>query len=81
MLYSSQTSTVVKKFGIKEGIAVLADAGYPCLDLGIYDYTDNLRQGNWRELAKEYRDMHPLAEELFLTVEAGMLWKKLILCR
>lgn len=56
MLYSSQTSTVVKKFGIKEGIAVLADAGYPCLDLGIYDYTDNLRQGNWREIAKEYRE-------------------------
>lgn len=56
MLFSSQTSTAVKRFGIKEGIKVLAEAGYPCLDLGIYDYTNALRSGEWKTIAKEYKE-------------------------
>ena len=54
MLYSSQSATAVKRFGIREGIRVLAEAGYPCLDLSFYDHTENLRSGDWRPIAEEY---------------------------
>ncbi len=55
MLYSTQTATAVRRFGIREGIRILADAGYPCLDVAISDHTDNLRQGDWKPIAEEYK--------------------------
>ena len=55
MLYSTQTSTAVKRFGINDGIKMLAEAGYPCLDVGICDYTEEIRSGEWKRIAEEYR--------------------------
>lgn len=55
MLYSTQTSTAVKRFGIKDGIKMLADAGYPCLDITVSDHTEEIRNGEWRAIADEYR--------------------------
>ena len=55
MLYSTQTSTAVKRFGINDGIKMLAEAGYPCLDVGICDYTEEIRNGDWKGIAGEYR--------------------------
>ena len=55
MLYSTQTSTAVKRFGIDQGIKLLAEAGYPRLDLDISSYTEELRAGEWRSIAEEYR--------------------------
>ena len=56
MLYSTETSTVVKRFGIKEGVRILAEAGYPRLDLTFSDYTDEIRSGEWKAIAEEYRE-------------------------
>ena len=55
MLYSTQTATAVRRFGIREGIKMLAEAGYPCLDVAISDYTENIRNGDFMAIAEEYR--------------------------
>lgn len=55
MLFSTQTATAVRRFGIKEGVKMLAEAGYPCLDVSFCDYTEELRQGGWQAIAEEYR--------------------------
>ena len=61
MLYSTQTATAVRRFGIKKGVKFLAEAGYPCLDISFCDYTEEIRLGQWRAIAEEYRE----AAELF----------------
>lgn len=55
MLYSTQTATAVRRFGIREGIKMLAEAGYPCLDVAISDYTENIRCADYKTIAEEYR--------------------------
>ena len=56
MLYSTETATAVRRFGIKEGIKILAEAGYPCLDVSFCDHTEEIRRGEWQDIAKEYRE-------------------------
>ena len=68
MLYSTQASTAVKRFGIREGVKMLAGAGYPCLDVAISDYTENLRSGDYKSIAEEYRDA---AKECGITYNQG----------
>ena len=51
MLFSTQTATAVRRFGIKEGVKMLAEAGYPCLDISFCDYTEELRQGGCRRVS------------------------------
>ena len=57
MLYSSETAGAVRKFGIREGVRILAEAGYPCLDFSFCDYTEEIRSGDWRPIAEEYRSV------------------------
>jgi len=52
MLLSTQTSGVVSRFGYEEGVKLLHNAGYDCLDLSLFEMVDDKSvyvQENWRE--------------------------------
>ena len=57
MLFSTQTQKMVETFGLFEGIQVLIDAGYPALDLTMFNCNDYLYQDDWQDTAKKLREM------------------------
>lgn len=55
MLFSTDTAIATTRLGIDKGIKTLAEAGFPCLNLDISKHTEAIKCGEWRSIAKEYK--------------------------
>lgn len=58
MLLSTQTGHTVSRFGFEEGVKILHDAGYDCLDLSLFEMIRDESPyvaGDWRALVRERR--------------------------
>lgn len=54
MKFSTQTDIACSWFGTEDGIKLLLDAGYPCLDLSLFAY-DYVMADDWKSTAKKLR--------------------------
>lgn len=43
MLYSTQTLTVMRRFGMRRAVEMIADAGFPAIDISIYNSDEDIR--------------------------------------
>lgn len=57
MLLSTQTHIMVNRFGLDEGLRLLMDAGYPALDLTMFDCNEYLFAPDWKETARRIKAM------------------------
>lgn len=55
MLFSTDTIIATRRFGTDGGIKLLAEAGFPALNLDISLHTEEIRSGDWKPIAAEYR--------------------------
>ena len=55
MFFSNKSSIPVKHFGIRDGIKLLSDVGFPRVDLSMSDHTEEIKNDTWKDLAIEYK--------------------------
>ena len=51
MLFAQNTSYLTKKFGVEKSVNMIADAGFPAVDITMYEPVDPPHCADWRELA------------------------------
>ena len=55
MLFSSQSSTLNRRLGLEKAIDVMMDAGYPCIDISLFDHNEYLFADDWKDIAQNIR--------------------------
>ncbi|MBQ8409924.1 MAG: sugar phosphate isomerase/epimerase [Clostridia bacterium] len=56
MLFSTQLEVIAFEVGKERGIELLAEAGFPAIDITIFGNIDYVLADDWRETAKRYRE-------------------------
>lgn len=57
MLFSSQSETLCRVFGIEKAVEIMMDAGYSAIDISMFSHNDYIFADNWRETAAHLRAM------------------------
>lgn len=55
MLFSSQSSTLNRRLGLEKAIEFMMDAGYPCIDISLFNHNEYLFADNWKDIAQNIR--------------------------
>lgn len=55
MLFSSQSATLNQRLGLDRAIDVMIEAGYPCIDISLFNHNDYLFADDWQDTARRIR--------------------------
>lgn len=53
MLFSTSTHTLAQTFGLEKAVDIIMDAGFPAIDMTMFDLTNGAYDDGYRELAKK----------------------------
>ena len=57
MIFSTTLDILALDFGREKGIEIIANAGFPAIDLSMFRDLDFVFADNWKETAKKYKDL------------------------
>ncbi|MBQ3016537.1 MAG: sugar phosphate isomerase/epimerase [Clostridia bacterium] len=75
MLFSTQTDVLVKNFGLETAIEMFAKAGYPALDISLFDRNAVPFTDDYREVAEKLRAKADSLGVKFIQAHAPFIWK------
>ena len=75
MLFSTQTEFLASKFGLEKAVDMLIEAGYPALDVSIFDRTKVPFTDDYVEVAKRLRRKADDRGVIFHQAHAPFYWK------
>lgn len=70
MLFSTQTMFLANKYGLVRAVEMLIEAGYPAIDISMFDLKSCPFTDDYREVAKALRDMADKAGVRFIQAHA-----------
>ena len=75
MLFSTQTDMLARTFGLEKAMEMFAEAGYPALDISLFNRNEPPFVGDFREYAEKIRSKADALGIKFIQAHAPFYWK------